>query len=148
MHGCKGFWMHEFNVWYALLTIVVVFGALQGTAGFLVYVERKVCAYMQDRIGPNRVGPYGLLQVLADGLKFILKEEFVPKNADKVLFILAPCIALTTAMLAFAVVPFGATEPAPLPPARLSAWATPEVAKEHEQRVADYEKKAAAYKTS
>ncbi len=82
--------MHEFNLWLTLLTIVVVFGALQGTAGFLVYVERKICAYMQDRIGPNRVGPYGLLQVLADGLKFILKEEFIPKNADKTLFILAP----------------------------------------------------------
>src|SRR5262245_19549581 len=64
---------------------------------------------MQDRIGPNRVGPYGLLQILADGLKFILKEEFVPKTADKWIFLLAPCIAITTAMLAFAVVPFGAT---------------------------------------
>jgi NADH-quinone oxidoreductase subunit H len=67
---------------------------------------------MQDRIGPNRVGPFGLLQVLADGIKFVLKEEFIPKNADIVLFIVAPCIAMTTAMLAFAVVPFGATGPA------------------------------------
>src|SRR3979411_1646438 len=117
--------MHEFNLWYALLTIGVVFGVLQGTAGFLVYVERKICAYMQDRIGPNRVGPYGLLQVVAGGLKFILKEEFIPKNADKVLFILAPCVALTTAMLAFAVVPFGAVEPAPMPPPALTAEATP-----------------------
>jgi NADH-quinone oxidoreductase subunit H len=140
--------MHEFNFWYTLLTIVVVFGALQGTAGFLVYVERKVCAYMQDRIGPNRVGPYGLLQVLADGLKFILKEEFVPKNADKVLFILAPCIALTTAMLAFALVPFGATEPAPLPPPPLSASATPAQSAKYQQEVADYQSKAEAYKTS
>ena len=107
--------MHEFNFWLTLLTIAAVFGALQGTAGFLVYVERKICAYMQDRIGPNRVGPFGLLQVLADGLKFILKEEFIPRTADKALFILAPCIALTTAMLSFAVVPFGATEPPPLP---------------------------------
>src|SRR5215475_3176421 len=103
--------MHEFQFWPTLITIVVVFGAIQATAGFLVYVERKICAYMQDRIGPNRVGPYGLLQVLADGLKFILKEEFVPKTADKWIFLLAPCIAITTAMLAFAVVPFGATVP-------------------------------------
>src|SRR5438105_1458066 len=103
--------MHDFNIWYALLTILVVFGALQGICGFLVYVERKVCAYMQDRIGPNRVGPWGLLQVLADGLKFLLKEDIVPAHVDKFLFLLAPCIAVSTAMLSFAVVPFGATDP-------------------------------------
>jgi NADH-quinone oxidoreductase subunit H len=103
--------MHDFNIWHALLTILVVFGALQGVCGFLVYVERKVCAYMQDRIGPNRVGPWGLLQVLADGLKFLLKEDIVPAHVDKFLFILAPCIAVSTAMLSFAVVPFGATDP-------------------------------------
>ncbi len=103
--------MHDFDIWYALLTILVVFGALQGTCGFLVFVERKVCAYMQDRIGPNRVGPWGLLQVLADGLKFLLKEDIVPSHVDRFLFILAPCIAITTAMLSFAVVPFGATDP-------------------------------------
>src|SRR5215218_6001499 len=97
--------------WPVLLTILVVFGALQGTCGFLVYVERKVCAYMQDRIGPNRVGPWGLLQTLADGLKFLLKEDVIPRNVDRTLFLLAPCIAITTAMLAFAVVPFGATDP-------------------------------------
>jgi NADH-quinone oxidoreductase subunit H len=92
-----------------LITILVIFGALQGVAGGLVYVERKICAYMQNRIGPNRVGPVGLLQVLADGLKFILKEEFVPHYADKVLFILAPTIGMIAAMLCFAVVPFGPT---------------------------------------
>src|SRR4051794_16958152 len=107
--------MHDFNIWHALLTILVVFGALQGICGFLVYVERKVCAYMQNRIGPNRVGPLGLLQVLADGLKFLLKEESLPSRADKVLFLVAPCIALVTAMLSFSVVPFGPTESAPLP---------------------------------
>ncbi len=101
--------MHDFNLWHTLITILVVFGGLQGLAAFLVYVERKVCARMQNRLGPNRVGPYGLFQVVADGLKFILKEEFVPKTADKFLFLLAPCIALVTAMLSFAVVPFGDT---------------------------------------
>jgi NADH-quinone oxidoreductase subunit H len=92
-----------------IITILAVFGAIQGLAGFLVYVERKICAYMQNRIGPNRVGPVGLLQVLADGLKFIMKEEFVPNYADKALFILAPMIGMVSAMLAFAVVPFGPT---------------------------------------
>ncbi|MBI3821675.1 MAG: NADH-quinone oxidoreductase subunit NuoH [Planctomycetes bacterium] len=98
-----------------IITILVVFGILQGLAGGLVYVERKICAYMQNRIGPNRVGPVGLLQVLADGLKFIMKEEFVPRYADKVLFILAPALGVTCAMLAFAVVPFGPTGDPSLP---------------------------------
>ena len=92
------------------ITILIVFGGLQGLAGFLVYVERKICAFMQNRVGPNRVGPIGLLQVLADGLKFIMKEEFVPKYADKVLFIVAPAIGMVAAMLSFAVVPFGPTD--------------------------------------
>src|SRR6185503_2045972 len=93
-----------------LITILVIFGVLQGLAGGLVYVERKVCAFMQNRVGPNRVGPLGLLQVLADGLKFIMKEEFVPKYADKVLFVVAPAIGLIAAMISFAVVPFGPTD--------------------------------------
>src|ERR1700730_13517986 len=97
-----------------IITMLVIFGALQGLAGGLVYVERKICAFMQNRIGPNRVGPAGLLQVLADGLKFLMKEEFVPRYADKVLFILAPAIGMVCAMLAFAVVPFGPVEPYPI----------------------------------
>jgi NADH-quinone oxidoreductase subunit H len=92
-----------------LIPIVVVFSVLQGLAGFGVYLERKISAFMQNRHGPNRVGPMGLLQVLADGLKFVLKEEFVPHYADKVLFIVAPCVILISSMLAFAVVPFGPT---------------------------------------
>ena len=96
--------------WPTILTILVVFGALQGMAGGLVYLERKICAFMQNRIGPNRVGPMGLLQILADGLKFIMKEEFVPKYADRVLFIIAPAVGMVCAMLAFAVVPFGPTD--------------------------------------
>src|ERR1700730_18045784 len=97
-----------------IITMLVVFGVLQGLAGGLVYVERKICAFMQNRIGPNRVGPAGLLQVLSGGLKFIMKEEFVPHYADKVLFIIAPALAMVCAMLAFAVVPFGPVEPYPI----------------------------------
>src|SRR6476661_6054546 len=108
--------MHDFSFWYTLLTILVVFGAIQGTCAMLIYVERKVAAFVQDRIGPNRVGPYGLFQSVADGLKFLFKEDVIPGHVDKLLFLVAPCIALTTAMIAFAVVPFGATEPAPRPP--------------------------------
>ena len=92
-----------------VLTIVVILGFLQGMAALQIWLERKISAWIQDRHGPNRVGPFGLVQPVADGLKFIFKEETLPRTADRVLFLLAPCIALTTATLAFAVVPFGDT---------------------------------------
>ncbi len=95
--------------WPTILTVLVVFGIMQGLAGGLVYVERKICAFMQNRIGPNRVGPLGLLQILADGLKFIMKEEFIPNYADRAVFVLAPTIGFISAMLSFSVVPFGPT---------------------------------------
>ena len=132
--------------WPVLLTILVVFGALQGTCGFLVYVERKVCAYMQDRIGPNRVGPFGLLQVLADGLKFLLKEDIIPSHVDRVLFILAPCIAITTAMLAFAVVPFGAAEMPPQAPLPLNALASPQENDAYKAAMDTYNSQMTTYK--
>jgi NADH-quinone oxidoreductase subunit H len=103
----------EFNFWMTLLTIAIVMGGLLGLTAYLVLVERKVCAYMQDRVGPNRVGPWGLLQPIADGLKFLFKEEIVPSHVDKWLYLLAPGIAISTSLMAFVVVPFGATEPAP-----------------------------------
>src|SRR5438552_8273568 len=101
---------------YSAINILLVFATVQGACAMLIYVERRVAAWVQDRIGPNRVGPYGLLQSVADGLKFLFKEDVIPSHVDKLLFLVAPCIALTTAMIAFAVVPFGATEPAPRPP--------------------------------
>lgn len=96
-----------------LLTITVVMGATMGTCMYLVLAERKVSAWMQDRIGPNRVGPYGLAQPVADGLKILLKEGIVPDNADKLLFLVAPTISVFTTLLAFAVVPFGPVDQAP-----------------------------------
>jgi NADH-quinone oxidoreductase subunit H len=105
--------MYDFNFWTTLITIVVVMGVLQLTCAYLIYVERKVAAYVQDRIGPNRVGPFGLLQPIADGLKFLLKEDVIPGHVDKLLFLLAPAIAVSTATLAFAVVPFGPTDTQP-----------------------------------
>jgi NADH-quinone oxidoreductase subunit H len=80
---------------------------------YLVLAERKVSAWMQDRIGPNRVGPFGLFQPVADGLKILLKEGVIPSHVDKWLFLIAPAISMFTTMLAFAVVPFGPVEQAP-----------------------------------
>jgi NADH-quinone oxidoreductase subunit H len=84
-----------------------------GTCAYLILLERKISAWAQDRIGPNRVGPWGLLQPIADGLKFLFKEEVIPANVDRLFYLFAPGIALTTSLLAFAVVPFGQTTPAP-----------------------------------
>jgi NADH-quinone oxidoreductase subunit H len=101
--------MDLYHLVLALVTIACVLGAILGTCAYLIYAERKVAAYMQDRIGPNRVGPWGLLQPIADGLKFLFKEDIIPLEVDKVLYLAAPGIAMTTALLAFAVVPFGRT---------------------------------------
>lgn len=94
-----------------LIKIALVVAASQGAVAYLVLVERKVCAYMQDRLGPNRVGPWGLLQPLADGAKFILKEEIVPAGADRALFLIAPISILAAATLALATIPFGYVVP-------------------------------------
>ena len=96
-----------------LITIAAALGAVLGAVSYLIYVERKLAAFMQDRIGPNRVGPWGLLQPIADGMKFILKEDVIPAYVDRTLYLLAPCIAAFTTMLAFAVVPFGPVDNAP-----------------------------------
>src|SRR3954452_15097003 len=96
-----------------VVTIVIVLGAILTLCMYLVLAERKVSAWMQDRIGPNRVGPFGLLQPAADGLKILLKESVLPAHVDKGLFIIAPAISMFTTMLAFAVVPFGPIESQP-----------------------------------
>lgn len=90
-----------------LLTIGVVVAAIPGVCNYLILLERKLSAWMQDRIGPNRVGPMGLFQPVADGIKLLLKEEVIPPHVDKVLYVIAPAISVFTAMMAFAVVPFG-----------------------------------------
>lgn len=88
-----------------LLTIAgVLFGLLTIAAG-LIYVERRLLALWQDRYGPNRVGPFGLLQVVADMVKIFFKEDWVPPFADKPVFVLAPAIIMTMVLLSFAVVP-------------------------------------------
>ena len=99
-----------------LLKIVIVTNVLLGAVAYLIYVERKIAAYAQDRIGPNRAGrefgiPFGLLQPLADGAKMMLKEGVVPGYVNKPLYLLAPMIAIVAALMAFAVIPFGPVGP-------------------------------------
>src|SRR5207342_3279963 len=92
-----------------LIKIGVVFGILSLVIAYLTFLERKVIAFMQVRLGPMRVGPYGLLQPIADGLKLMLKEDIVPSRADRWIFTLAPVITLIPAFIVFAVIPFGPT---------------------------------------
>jgi NADH-quinone oxidoreductase subunit H len=98
-----------------VIIIAVVMGGVLTLVAYLVLLERWISAWMQDRIGPNRVGPWGLLQPLADGIKMLIKEDITPSHVDRVFYLLAPGVAAATALLALAVVPFGATVAMPLP---------------------------------
>lgn len=89
-----------------LVGVLAVVGVMSGIGGLGTYAERKISADMQLRIGPNRVGPYGILQFLADGVKMLLKEDIIPRSSDKFLFILAPILALTGVFGTLAVLPF------------------------------------------
>jgi len=90
-----------------LVLIFVIFNCLVLSAAFMVWMERKVCAYIQDRPGPNRVGPEGLLQPFADVIKLLFKEDLKPAAADTLIFLIAPVISTATAFAAFSVIPFG-----------------------------------------
>src|ERR1700689_3721177 len=111
-------WQSHIPVW--LLILLVVHGAVLGTVAYFILLERKIASWVQDRIGPNRVGlgfgiiPYlkdmhmfGLGQPLADGIKFILKEDHWPKNAGKLLFSLAPAVMITVIIVPIATLPWG-----------------------------------------
>jgi NADH-quinone oxidoreductase subunit H len=91
---------------YPLIIIAVVLFVVLNLAAGLVWVERRLLAVWQDRYGPNRVGPFGLLQPLADSVKLFLKEDWIPPFADRPVFILAPAIIVATSLLSFAVIPF------------------------------------------
>ncbi len=98
--------------WIAGITLLfvklgLVLSGLLFLATYLVYAERKVLGRFQIRLGPNRAGPFGLLQPMADFIKLVTKEDIVPEGADRVIFLLAPAIVAATALLIFAVVPFG-----------------------------------------
>ncbi len=103
----------------SIAKILVVFTVVMVGVALLTLAERRICAWMQDRLGPNRVGPEGLLQPAADGLKNLLKEETLPAQADRVLFLLAPAISFVPALLLIAVVPFGTPLPTPWGPVPL-----------------------------
>lgn len=90
-----------------LILIAVIISASLLIAMYATYFERKIAAWMQDRIGPDRAGPFGILQPLADGGKLFFKEEIIPNSSNKLLFILGPCLAMLTAMMTSAVIPWG-----------------------------------------
>ena len=114
--------MPPFNPIYTAVVIVALVGAVLGLCAFLTLTERKLSAWMQDRVGPNRVGPGGLLQPMADGGKFFLKEEVIPAHVDKIFYVLAPAVAVGTALLTLAVVPFGSTVAPPDPAANVAQF--------------------------
>jgi NADH-quinone oxidoreductase subunit H len=94
---------------YAVHPLIIVFGVVavaMGIASGLIWYERRLLAAFQDRYGPNRVGPFGLLQVLADMIKIFFKEDWVPPFADRLVFIMAPAVIMATVLLSFAVIPF------------------------------------------
>lgn len=95
-----------FYIIETIIKAILVIAILAAIAGFLTYIERKVLGIMQRRLGPMYVGPYGILQILADGIKLFCKEDIVPANANRFLFMVAPLISACTAFIAMAAVPF------------------------------------------
>jgi NADH-quinone oxidoreductase subunit H len=91
----------------SLVKIVCVVAVMLPMIAYSVLAERRICAFIQDRVGPNRVGPFGIWQPIADGLKFLLKEDFTPHHVRRVYFWLAPVITMVPAFLTIAVIPFG-----------------------------------------
>src|SRR5262249_10693093 len=101
--------MDFFFIITSLLKIAIVLGVILFMVSYAVYAERRVSAFIQDRVGPNRVGPAGLLQPLADMFKLLLKEDFTPHSTNTFYYWLAPCLAVAPAIITIAVVPFGST---------------------------------------
>lgn len=92
---------------FKIVLVLVLFALSLAIAAYSTYAERKVAAFMQDRLGPNRAGPFGLLQPLADGVKMFMKEDIIPDTSNKFLFIMGPAITMTTALMTSAVIPWG-----------------------------------------
>jgi len=145
-------WIHQIPAWVWIAFIA--HGAVLGTVAYLILLERKIASWVQDRIGPNRVGPLVLLQPIADGLKFILKEDYRPAGADTRLFTLAPAIMIGVVIISIAVLPWGgvkqtvrtvdisgATDPAAAARAEIPWWATavgtPEIRTSQEEQLGE-----------
>ena len=107
-------WLNHLNpttqlALFAAVKAVAAFAVMMTMVAYIVLVERRVCAFMQDRIGPNRAGPFGLLQPAADGIKAFFKEEMTPAHVRKLYYVIAPAICLMPAILNLAVIPFGSS---------------------------------------
>jgi NADH-quinone oxidoreductase subunit H len=98
--------LFQVTLW-AVVKVAIILGVLLGVVTYLIYAERKICGHMQARTGPNRVGPLGLFQTPADVVKLLLKEEFIPESANKVIFHVAPILAVFPAIVTFSVLPMG-----------------------------------------
>ena len=103
--------VHWFELIVAVVKAVVAFAALMGAVTVMIWFERKLISDMQARIGPNRAGPWGLLQTLADGIKLFFKEDLLPERADRFVFKLAPYLSIIPAFIAFTIVPVGGSSP-------------------------------------
>jgi NADH-quinone oxidoreductase subunit H len=99
--------MNDQPLWITYIFGFILLNVMLGAMAYMTYAERKVIAFMQDRIGPNRTGPFGLLQPIADGVKLLGKEDLIPKFADKRIFVIAPLVSFVTAPLSALVIPFG-----------------------------------------
>ena len=100
------FWAQHAQVITSIIVIIAIIHVILVAAMYLILLERKICAWVQDRCGPNRVGPMGLLQPIADGLKLFVKEDFTPRGADRALFLIAPGLTVIPALIGFAVIPW------------------------------------------
>ncbi len=102
-----GNWNIIFHEIYKILFLII---PVLVSIALIVWLDRRVWAFVQKRQGPNVVGPFGLLQTLADALKYIFKEIIIPSGSNKIIFILAPIITMTLALISWAVIPFSATQ--------------------------------------
>ena len=116
-------WLPQFITPQLITSVIVIFvvmNLITVAALYLVLLERKLSAWMQDRCGPNRVGKWGLLQPIADAIKLLVKEDYIAKHSDRPLFVLAPVLSLIPALISFAIIPWAGYqgEPGRLPSRR------------------------------